>query len=170
MSPLPPLDVLVLPTPAGPLAVLVTPEDDVVRGSVFGDPARAVGVLPGFLRDRGVVSAPARGPVAEAVGAYADGDVDALDAVPVQQPGGPFLQQAWGAMRAIPAGTTLTYAGLAAAVGRPAAARAAGSACARNTVAPFVPCHRVVRTDGSFGGYAFGVQLKERLLAHERGE
>src|SRR5207342_3389453 len=99
--------------------------------------------------------------------AYVAGDLAALDAVPVRQPGGPFLQEAWRVMRQIPAGTTWTYAELAAKAGRPSAVRAAGGACAHNLVAPFVPCHRVLRTGGSLGGYYYGLDVKQWLLTHE---
>jgi methylated-DNA-[protein]-cysteine S-methyltransferase len=105
--------------------------------------------------------------VVRAVERYAAGDLGALDDVPVEQPGGPFFQQAWAAMRAIPAGSTATYTELAAAAGSPMAVRAAGSACARNLVAPFIPCHRVLRTGGLLGGYYFGLDVKRALLTHE---
>jgi len=105
--------------------------------------------------------------VNEALEAYADGDVDALTAVRVDQPGSPFQQECWSAMRGIRAGVVVTYGELAARAGRPRAHRAAGSACARNAVAPFVPCHRVVASDGSLGGYGYGLDVKHALLAHE---
>ena len=70
-------------------------------------------------------------------------------------------------MRAVPAGTTISYAGLAERAGLTRAARAAGSACAANLIAPVVPCHRAVRTDGSLGGYYYGLARKEWLLRHE---
>jgi methylated-DNA-[protein]-cysteine S-methyltransferase len=103
----------------------------------------------------------------EALTAYAGGDVDALDSVVVRQPGGPFMQRAWDELRGVKAGETDTYAGLAIRAGSPAAVRAAGQACAKNHVAPFVPCHRILRTDGSLGGYAYGLPVKEALLVHE---
>lgn len=109
----------------------------------------------------------ATGAVAAAARAYLAGDVGALDAVTVQQPGGEFQQQAWTVMRGIPAGQTWSYAEVATKAGRPSATRAAGTACARNLVAPFVPCHRVVRSDGSLGGYAYGLPVKRWLLALE---
>ena len=105
--------------------------------------------------------------VVSALEAFADGDVDALDGVPVEQPGSAFQQQCWAAMRGIPAGTVVTYAELASRAGHPRAFRAAGSACARNAVAPFIPCHRVVASDGGLGGYGYGLAVKEALLAHE---
>lgn len=163
----PPLEALLLPTPGGELAVLLTPEDDVVRAAGFCSADVLLARTAPDLAARGAVPAPARGPVADAVAAYGDGQLAALDGVPVDQPGGPFLQAAWLALRAVPAGTTTSYTGLAAAAGRPAAVRAAGSACARNLIAPFVPCHRIVRSDGSLGGYLYGLDVKERLLRHE---
>lgn len=161
-----PLDAYVVATPVGPLAVIVTPEDGVARASGFTPAEDVASRLAPDLRARGLRAA-GRGPVADAVAAYADGRLDALDAVEVAQPGGPFLQSAWLAMRAVPAGTTTTYTALAAAAGRPRAVRAAGSACARNLLAPFVPCHRVLRSGGTMGGYYFGLGAKERLLRHE---
>jgi methylated-DNA-[protein]-cysteine S-methyltransferase len=161
-----PLDAYVVATPIGPLAVLVTPEDGVARASGFTPVTDVASRLVPDLKARGVRTA-SRGPVADAVAAYADGRLEALDAVEVAQPGGPFLQSAWLAMRAVPPGTTTTYTALAAAAGRPRAVRAAGSACARNLLAPFVPCHRVLRSGGSMGGYYFGLGAKERLLRHE---
>ena len=168
----------VLPTPFGPLAVVVdpvavgdiaAPADGTVVASGFGDLDDTVGRLTDAQRDRGidVVGPDGLGAVAQAVAAYVAGDLDALDRVPVSQPGGEFTQAAWTALRGVPAGETDTYTGLAARAGRPAAVRAAGSACARNLVAPFVPCHRIVRTDGSLGGYYYGLEVKVALLAHE---
>jgi methylated-DNA-[protein]-cysteine S-methyltransferase len=71
-------------------------------------------------------------------------------------------------MREVPAGEVITYAELAARAGNSRAVRAAGSACAQNMVAPIVPCHRIVRTGGSLGGYYYGLPVKEWLLAHEQ--
>ena len=73
----------------------------------------------------------------------------------------------WAALRAIDAGKQLTYTGFAAALGQPSAVRAAASICARNAPALFVPCHRVLRSDGSLGGFAWGLDVKESLLARE---
>lgn len=87
--------------------------------------------------------------------------------LPVDVAGTAFQQAVWAALRAIPAGETRTYSEIAAAVGRPAAVRAAGSACGDNSLAVLIPCHRVLRTDGSLGGYAYGLARKERLLEKE---
>ena len=106
--------------------------------------------------------------LASLIAAYNDGDVDALDDVSVRQSGGEFMHRAWVALRGVKAGETDSYTGLATRAGRPRAVRAAGTACATNMVAPFVPCHRIVRSDGSLGGYYYGLDVKEALLAHER--
>ncbi|MBO0595789.1 methylated-DNA--[protein]-cysteine S-methyltransferase [Nesterenkonia sp. E16_7] len=104
---------------------------------------------------------------AEAVAAYYAGDITAVDRVPVKQRSGPFREQAWEALRQIPPGAPLTYSGYAARAGRPRAVRAAAGACAMNAAALFVPCHRIVRTDGGLGGFRYGVQIKESLLRRE---
>ena len=81
-----------------------------------------------------------------------------------------FQRRVWQALCAIPRGETRTYGQIARAVGRPAAARAVGAACARNPVALVIPCHRAVRGDGGLGGYAWGIARKRRLLERERAE
>ncbi len=78
-----------------------------------------------------------------------------------------FRRTVLGHLRDIPYGATETYAGIAAATGKPAAVRAVGTACARNPVPVVVPCHRVVRSDGTIGQYAGGPDLKARLLELE---
>jgi len=162
-------------TPVGPLAVLASP-DGVVRAAGFATVATMAARLeqasgPFALREVGPDSGdPALSEAVDAVHAYAAGDLGALGRVRVSQPGGPFMQDVWVAMRTIAPGDTATYAELAAAAGRPAAVRAAGSACARNLVAPFVPCHRVVRTGGGLGGYYYGLDVKRSLLQVEQVE
>ena len=87
--------------------------------------------------------------------------------LPLDVQGTAFQQAVWQELQRIPAGQTRTYAQIAAAVGRPKAVRAAGSANGANNVAVLIPCHRVVRSDGGIGGYAYGVDRKEQLLAME---
>ena len=105
--------------------------------------------------------------VAQCVARWSSGDADALDAVRVAQSGAAFRQRVWQALRAVRGGTVISYADLAARAGTGRAMRAAGTAMALNAVAPFVPCHRVVRSDGTIGNYAYGADLKCRLLEHE---
>ncbi len=106
------------------------------------------------------------GPV-QAARAYYAGDLTAIDAVPVRQYGGEWRRGGWQRLREIPAGRPLSYAGFAAALGNPNAVRAAASICASNAPALFVPCHRVLRGDGSLGGFAWGVDVKRSLLDRE---
>lgn len=105
--------------------------------------------------------------ISELVQDYFDGDLTAVNGIKVRQPGAEFSQAIWKAMRKIPVGQTMSYAELAKRAGSPAAVRAAGSACARNLIAPIVPCHRVVKTGGNLGNYAYGLELKEALLQFE---
>ena len=79
-----------------------------------------------------------------------------------------FRRRVWDALRQIPAGQTRSYGDVAASVGAPRAARAVGAACAANPVAIVVPCHRVVASDGSLHGYAYGLARKKQLLDAER--
>lgn len=79
-----------------------------------------------------------------------------------------FQRQVWEALRAIPYGATRSYGAVAATIGRPTAVRAVARACATNPVALVVPCHRVVREDGSMGGYRWGIERKEALLQGEQ--
>lgn len=87
--------------------------------------------------------------------------------LPMDVRGTAFQQAVWQALREIPAGETRSYAELAAAAGRPDAIRAAGTACGDNRLAVLIPCHRVVRRDGSLGGYAYGLDRKSALLRRE---
>ena len=98
---------------------------------------------------------------------YFAGDIDAINGIVVRQPGAQFSQAAWKAMRKVKAGKTLSYAELADRAGSEAAVRAAGSACAKNAIVLVVPCHRIVKTGGALGNYAYGLSKKEWLLRHE---
>ncbi|MED7927417.1 methylated-DNA--[protein]-cysteine S-methyltransferase [Nonomuraea sp. LP-02] len=158
-----------VPTPIGPLALLA--RDKVLVAAGFtADPEQMFARLSPELRAEGLEVVDDLGPAVEAVRAYLAGDFDALDDVPVEQPGSPTRKRLHTALREVPAGTTVSYAELAERAGLPrTAARAAGSACAQNLIAPFVPCHRVLPSTGGYGGYYYGVPVKEWLLAHESG-
>jgi AraC family transcriptional regulator of adaptative response/methylated-DNA-[protein]-cysteine methyltransferase len=88
--------------------------------------------------------------------------------LPLDIQGTVFQQRVWQALRQIPAGSTVTYSELAQLIGMPKAIRAVASACAANTLAVAIPCHRVVRLDGSLSGYRWGIQRKAALLKMER--
>jgi AraC family transcriptional regulator, regulatory protein of adaptative response / methylated-DNA-[protein]-cysteine methyltransferase len=91
-----------------------------------------------------------------------------MAALPLDVQGTAFQEAVWRELQRIPAGETRTYAQIAAAVGKPAAVRATGTANGANNVAVLIPCHRVIRTDGTLGGYAYGIDRKEKLLALEK--
>jgi AraC family transcriptional regulator, regulatory protein of adaptative response / methylated-DNA-[protein]-cysteine methyltransferase len=88
--------------------------------------------------------------------------------LPLDVAGTAFQEAVWLELRRIPVGETRSYADIAAAVGKPKAVRAAGSANGANNVAVLIPCHRVVRTDGTLGGYAYGLERKAQLLTREK--
>ncbi len=87
--------------------------------------------------------------------------------IPIDVKGTAFQEAVWRELRKIPLGETRTYAELAAAVGKPKAVRAAGSANGSNHVSVLIPCHRVIRTGGGLGGYAWGLDIKRKLLEKE---
>ncbi|HEY7662098.1 MAG TPA: bifunctional DNA-binding transcriptional regulator/O6-methylguanine-DNA methyltransferase Ada [Xanthobacteraceae bacterium] len=89
-------------------------------------------------------------------------------ALPLDIRGTAFQQRVWKALCAIPAGSTATYSEIAKRIGRPKAVRAVAHACASNALALAIPCHRVVRTDGSLAGYRWGVERKRALLSREK--
>lgn len=158
-------------TPPGPFTVVVGEDAagrDVVLASGWTDDlGELFPVIHRALRP-GAADEDPRLPVLSAVQAFVAGDVTAIDDVPVAQRSGPFLEQAWQVLRTVPAGRPDTYAAFAARCGRPAAVRAAANACARNAAALFVPCHRVLGSDGGLGGFRWGTPVKRWLLDHER--
>jgi len=87
--------------------------------------------------------------------------------LPLDVRGTAFQRRVWQALQEIPAGQTVSYADVAARIGSPKAARAVAGACAVNKIAVAIPCHRVVRRDGSLSGYAWGVERRQRLLQFE---
>jgi methylated-DNA-[protein]-cysteine S-methyltransferase len=158
-------------TPAGPFTVLATDEAVLASGWTTDQESLARLVHP-LLRPKTAPQWRADlGPVTKAVLAYLDGDLTAIDEVPVRQhTDGAFLAHAWQTLRAVRAGEPVAYATFAARAGRPAAVRAAAQACARNAAALFVPCHRVLRADGSLGGFRWGPPVKRWLLGHEAND
>jgi len=155
-------------TPFGTLTVIATEDDGCVRASGFRSLAATVESLPPSLRSlpltEGKVPA-----VTRAVEAWLAGDGSLLGEVNAAQEGGPFFQKAWAALRSVPLGEAVSYRELAQMAASPKAMRAAGSACARNSLAPVVPCHRVVKTGGELGHYGYGgPSAKAAMLELER--
>jgi methylated-DNA-[protein]-cysteine S-methyltransferase len=164
-----PASVATVPTPAGPFTVIATTDADgreVVLASGWTTEAdELVRLVHRTFRPDAVRAG--RPAALDAVEAYLAGDVSAIDRVAVRQRSGPFLTEAWEVLRTVPAGHPDSYAGFAARCGRPAAVRAAAQACARNAAALFVPCHRVLGSDGGLGGFRYGTPVKRWLLDHE---
>jgi methylated-DNA-[protein]-cysteine S-methyltransferase len=153
-------------TPPGPFTVVVDGDDVVLASGWTDDVGDLLPVIHPSLRPDTAQRA-SRLPVLAAVRAFSEGELQAIDGIPVRQRSGPFLQQAWDVLRTVPAGRPDTYTAFAARCGRPAAVRAAANACARNATALFVPCHRVLASDGSLGGFRWGTPVKRWLLDHE---
>ena len=112
------------------------------------------------------------GPVPETVDwaltQYFSGEPAALDSLRIDPPGTDFQRAVWRALRTIPFGTVISYADLARLMRRPRATRAVANANGRNPIPIVIPCHRVIASDGSLGGFSSGVERKEILLSHER--
>ncbi|WP_374653930.1 methylated-DNA--[protein]-cysteine S-methyltransferase [Dongia sp.] len=108
------------------------------------------------------------GGLSSAMRAYFKGDLHAIDALAADTGGTAFQQKVWRELRRIPCGKTISYADLAARIGKPKAVRAAGLANGANPVSIVLPCHRVIGSDGSLTGYGGGLHRKRWLLAHEQ--
>lgn len=147
----------------GPFTVLVDADGRVLASGWTADPREILARLRTPPTDVRTGETDA----AHAVAAYYDGDLRAIDTVEVAQTGTARQLDGWAGLRRIAPGQPLTYAEFAAAIGSPSAVRAAASICARNAAALFVPCHRVLRTGGGLGGFAWGVEVKRSLLARE---
>jgi len=156
-------DLVTIDTPFGPAHAWV--RDGVLRAFRLATAAPRSGARRPPVDVRPV---PESGGVAAALAAYFRGDVTALDAVRVAPEGTPFQQRVWAALRTIPPGDTATYGEIARAMGAPTAARAVGAANHRNPIWIVVPCHRVIGASGALTGYAGGLDVKRRLLEHER--
>lgn len=157
-----------VPSPDGPLTILVDEAQRVLASGWTDDQAAIIARVHPALRPAAV--AEGETDAADVARAYYAGDLHAVDEVIVRQRGTALQSAGWEALRRIEPGRPLSYAEFAVELGSPQAVRAAASICARNAPALFVPCHRVLRSDGSLGGFAWGLPVKRSLLARERGE
>lgn len=149
-------------TPAGTFSVAVN-DDGAVIATAFGgtDELRSRFKSDQLVRDARKVA-----PVREQIDAYFAGERDAFT-VKTAPAGTSFQKSVWAALNRIPFGETRTYGELAGQLGRKGAARAVGRANATNPICLIVPCHRVIGSDGSLTGFAFGEVVKKKLLEHE---
>ncbi|ACU34697.1 methylated-DNA--[protein]-cysteine S-methyltransferase [Actinosynnema mirum] len=154
-------------TPIGPFTTVVAGDGAVLASGWTASLDELMPQVSASLKPEEIKERRDLGEVTRAVRAYHSGELGAVAEVPVRQRAGAFTEQAWDALRLVPAGQPVSYARYAELAGRPAAVRAAATACAKNAAALFVPCHRVVRTGGAIGNFRWGVDAKRWLLEHE---
>lgn len=158
---------LTMSTPDGPFTIIA--RDGAVLASGWTDvPGELTGQIHPELLPAEYEPATDLGTISAAVQDFYAGNPRAAMEVPVLQKSGPFRGHAWDVLRTVEPGHPVTYTEYAELSGNVKAVRAAASACAFNAAALFVPCHRVIRTDGSLGGFRWGLAIKESLLARER--
>ena len=158
-----------LPTPAGEL-IVVADTDGNLRTVDWTDHEARMNLLLDRQYGRNTYAlTPARNPggLSTAMRCYFEGDLAAIESLPVKTAGTPFQQSVWQALRRIACGTTISYAELARRIGKPKAVRAVGLANGQNPISIVVPCHRVIGSNGSLTGYGGGLPRKEWLLKHE---
>ena len=155
-------------TPIGVLLVATDDQERVRAIDLHGDESR---LMPHLHRFFGVNADIRRTAMPKklkrALDAYFAGELNTLDDIPCVPDGTEFQLSVWTALRAIPAGQTLSYGALANRLGNPRAVRAVGLANGSNPIPLIIPCHRVIGSDGSLTGYGGGLERKRWLLAHE---
>lgn len=150
-----------MPSPVGPLTLVA--DDDALIGLHFDSDPSGVGPRAGWVRDdRRLREASAQ------LGEYFAGRRRTFD-LPLAPRGTEFRKLVWRALQTIPYGQTATYGEIARAIGQPQASRAIGGANHHNPLAIFIPCHRVIGSDGSLTGYGGGLPRKRLLLDLESG-
>ncbi|KQM24900.1 MULTISPECIES: methylated-DNA--[protein]-cysteine S-methyltransferase [unclassified Sphingomonas] len=157
-----------LPSPVGAITIL-TDGDGVLHALEFEDHHDRMERLLRLHCPQGWRIKPAVGEsdAWRALTAYFAGDLSAIDTLPTATGGTAFQRAVWAALRDVPAGRTVAYADIAAAIDRPSAMRAVGMANGSNPIAIVVPCHRIIGRSGQLTGYAGGLARKQWLLAHE---
>ena len=158
---------LTLSTPDGPFTIIAR-DGAVLASGWTAVPGELTGQIHADLLPEGYETVRELGSISDAVEHFYAGNPLAVMEVPVLQKSGPFRSHAWDMLRTVAPGHPVTYTEYAELSGNAKAVRAAASACAFNAAALFVPCHRVIRTDGSLGGFRWGLAIKESLLDRER--
>jgi methylated-DNA-[protein]-cysteine S-methyltransferase len=158
---------LTMSTPDGPFTIIAR-NGAVLASGWTAEAGELTGQIHPELLPAEFVQVLELGEISEAVSAFYAGDPDPAMRVQVVQKSGPFRSHAWDVLRTVSPGRPVTYTEYAELSGNPKAVRAAASACAMNAAALFVPCHRVIRTDGTLGGFRWGLAVKESLLGREK--
>lgn len=159
-----PLYATTFATPCGPFSIALN-STGALAATAFGDIVRLrqrLKPICHLISDKPALASVVR----NEIDAYFAGERRTFS-VPFAAHGTPFQHRVWNALVAIPFGETRSYGQLAATLGNPGASRAVGRANATNPICLLVPCHRVIGSDGSLTGFAFGEDIKRRLLAHE---
>ena len=155
-------------TPFGNLLIVTTRSDvPVVLAAGFGREAELLNRLQSTRPGLEISSQKLDKKISQAVTDWLDGNLAVFDALRRDQIGSRFRQQCWKAMSRIPPGAPISYAQLAERTDSPRAVRAAATACAQNLIAPIIPCHRVIKSDGSLGRYGYGEATKRKILEFE---
>lgn len=154
-------------TPDGPFTIIADAEHVLASGWTADDDALTALIHPQLRAGADSSHTEVLEQAKAAVLAYYDGDFAAAAAVPVRQKSGPYRELAWEVLRRVEPGHPVTYTEYARRTDKPSAVRAAAGACAQNAAALFVPCHRIIRSDGSLGGFRYGLDIKNSLLLHE---
>ncbi len=150
----------VVPSPIGNL--LLTSDGEALTG-LHMDKNNGFDIDPDWEEDKSAMA-----PAIEQLSAYFVGELRTFD-LKMELEGTPFQKRVWKELQRIPFGKTISYQELARRVGNPKASRAVGSANGKNPVAVIIPCHRVIATGGTLGGYGGGLERKEWLINHEKG-
>jgi methylated-DNA-[protein]-cysteine S-methyltransferase len=156
-------------TPIGTMVIVADREGNLRAVDWADHETRMRSLLRLHYGDNGFILEPACNPndLTSVIGSYFEGELTAIDVLPVQTAGTPFQRDVWTALRHIPCGTTVSYKQLAQHIGRPGAFKAVGLANGSNPVGVVVPCHRVIGADGTLTGYGGGIARKSWLLQHE---
>jgi len=154
------------PTPLGPFSI-ATDASGTVHATAFGSEDALRDRLPPAIATTAFQRSARRSEARTQVEAYFAQQRQSFT-LPLAAQGTAFQQRVWAALREIPFGETTSYGALAAQLGSPKAARAVGSANGANPICLIVPCHRVIAASGALGGFAFGIEVKQALLAHEQ--
>jgi methylated-DNA-[protein]-cysteine S-methyltransferase len=154
-------------SPLSPL-LLVTDDEGLLRALEFADlESRMFRLLREHYGTYTLRDGAAPSSVTQALDAYFNGAVDAIDQIQTATGGTLFQREVWKALREVPTGTTTSYGRLATRLGRTGSARAVGAANAANPIPIVVPCHRIIGANGTLTGFASGLPRKRWLLDHE---
>ena len=156
---------MTMPTPDGDFSIVID-KNEVAIVSGFGNTEKLFRKLPKDLQSTNIKIVD-KHPYKKLVEEYYCGDKSALSKMPKQQTGSNFQKKVWDGIINISYGKTLSYGQLAKKIGYPKAARAVGTACGLNRLALIIPCHRVIKSDGTIGGYAHKIDIKQSLLERE---